>query len=234
MKKKRGVLSFICGLMTLCIVVTWILMPMNTQAMSKKRKAMKAYKKYLSETWLKYYDVDGKEYEDAFDEEGQITVYAYAPKVKFAVAYINKDKTPELILNIGDSLNTDNVLGNHPYGQLYTYKSGKVRCLGGFSLFEPSKSKYYKKKNLIADYAFDDATDHDIQYFGISGNKIKFKLIKSYVTKNSIEYYDWANGYKHISKKQFNKKLKKLKRNKKSSKFKWHSNTPSKRRKYLK
>ena len=140
-------------------------------------------------------------------------------------------------------LNTDNVIAEHPCGQLYTYKSGKVKCLGGFSLWEPSKSKYYKKKNLIADYAYSDASDHDIQYLGMSGNKIKLKLIKSYYTKEtmegfdmkkSIEYYDWTNGNEEISKKQFNKRLKKLKGNKRSSKFKWHKNTKKNRKKYLK
>ena len=247
MKTGKKLLGIISGLMVLCIVFAWM-MPMQTQAASKKRKAMKAYKKYLSQTWLKYYDFDGKEYEDAYDDDddgdgGMIEVYAYAPNVKFATAYINKDKIPELIVYVGDSLNTDNVIAEHPCGQLYTYKSGKVKCLGGFSLWEPSKSKYYKKKNLIADYAYSDASDHDIQYLRMSGNKIKLKLIKSYYTKEtmeefdmkkSIEYYDWTNGNEEISKKQFNKRLKKLKGNKSSSKFKWHKNTKKNRKKYLK
>ena len=234
-ENQKNLLRIISELMTLCIVFAWM-MPMQTQAMSKKRKAMKAYRKYLSQTWLKYYDLDGKEYKVSIDEDWTgdlIPVYAYAPKVKFAAAYINKDKIPELIVYIGDSLNA-NVSWEHPYGQLYTYKSGKVKCLGGFSLWKPSKSKYYKKKNLIADYAFDDSEDHEIQYFGIRGNKIESKLIKAYLTENSIEYFTWRDVFVNISKKQFNKKLKKLKGNKRSSKFKWHKNTKKNRKKYLK
>ena len=44
--KLTGIIS---GLMILCIVLAWM-MPMQTQAVSQKRKAMKAYKKYLSQT----------------------------------------------------------------------------------------------------------------------------------------------------------------------------------------
>ena len=51
-KKLTGIIS---GLMILCIVLAWM-MPMQTQAVSQKRKAMKAYKKYLSQKMLKYYD----------------------------------------------------------------------------------------------------------------------------------------------------------------------------------
>ena len=238
MKTGKKLLGIISGLMILCIVLAWM-MPMQTQAVSQKRKAMKAYKKYLSQKLLKYYDIDGDQYEYEEDEEltsdepgDLITVYAYARKVKFATAYIDNDKIPELIVYIGNSLNAD-VLGDHPYGQLYTYKAGKVKCLGGFSLWKPSKSKYYKKNNLIADYAF-DSSDHRIEYLKIRGDFIDLKLWKSYITKDSIEYYYWNDRTEEISKKQYNKKLEKLKGNNKSSKFKWHKNTKKNRKKYLK
>ena len=236
MRKREKLIGLIFGFITFCIVFAWM-MPMQTQAISQKRKAMNAYKKYLSKTWLKHYNADGEEYKDDYYDDGsgnQIKVYAYAPKVKFAVAYINKDKIPELIVYTNGALNTDKVLGDRPEGQLYTYKSGKVICLGGFSLWKPSKSRYYKKRNLIADYAYSDTIDHEIQYFEMGREILIFKLTKSYVTKNSIEYLDWANAAIPLSKEQFNKKLKKMVGNKKPSKFKWHKNTKKNRKKYLK
>ena len=182
-------------------------------ATSTKTKAMKAYNTFLSRKTVKV---------------ANDTVPS--AKVKFAIAYIDNDDVPELI-----------VRGTHTYSiglqsgkptdhgfQVYTFKNGKVKKTGLFYAIDKidpgidaSITKYYKKKNCVIaveNYSGDKYTD-------IRGKVSLIKFNDSFYT---------GNRDKKITKKEFAKTLKKIVGSKKATTVKYYKNTKANRKKILK
>ena len=133
-------------------------------------------------------------------------------KLSFATAYINKDSVPELIVK------------DKGYFAIYTYKNGKVKTLLPVDTMG-ALTKYYPKKNYIV---IDHTNMNDIMYQTLSGAKRLRIFLGTRFKINAKE------EYKELTKKQFQKELKKIVGSTKAKKPKFYRNTKTNRKKHLK
>lgn len=214
MKKMKywrpAVLFMLVLLVTIC--------PMEAQAASKKTKAIKAYKAMLSEKTMRW---------------GLDTYYKAVPtdKCSFTIAYIDNDSVPELIVYSG--------YVSRPAGNMliYTYRNGKAQVVKntvtGRYYADGGEFSYYRKKGIfISCYCAGGVTDN---YCRMSRNKAGYKLKADNSLMYGKSYYRCAGEkMKKITKKDFDKALKKLVGSKKKTTAKFYKNTASNRKKYLK
>ena len=199
--------DWLCFLFLLAVFMT---VPcVKAGAAPAKTKALKAYGEFLSKKtvrWDSYYDK------------------LPAKECRFAVAYIDKDNIPELIL-----YNT-NVTHVSRFGRLYTYKNGKVKCVGAVDI-DGGKCYYYKKKGIfVGEYVMGGISN---AYLKLSNGKISSKLVKRKKmdgVSNGTYYYD---PQKEITKSSFNKRLKSLVGTTKRTTVKFYKNTGANRKKIL-
>ena len=148
-------------------------------------------------------------------------------RLKFTSAYINNDNIPELSIYGDFEAGTQGPI--YPDAQVYTWRNRDLRYLGGLSLYSTSKPGYYKKKGIIEDYAYNDNSHHDINYYKMKRNSLKrLSIYKRYPFRKKAHYLKWTG--KRISKKAFKEKLKKYIGKRKIKHFKWHKNTPKNRK----
>lgn len=186
----------------------------TVQAATKKSKAITEYKKFLSQNSVKY---DNETYN--------------MKNCSFALAYVDKDSVPELILyNVED---TDHAVG---YGKLYTYRKGKVQLVKGLQI-NGSKFYYYKKTGIyLDDYS---GMGYKTKWYNKLG-KGNSKTVLTISEELSDENRDgklskgYSNSKVKLTKKKFNKKLKKYVGKKKKKVVKFRKNTRANRVKYLK
>lgn len=217
MKKTKGfrMVIMICIMAVLCAS-----MPVPANAASAKSKAMKAYKKFLAGSAVRWSDSSTK----------KDTVLS---KCTFALVYVDNNSVPELILGCGRNANSH----AQGYYKMYTYKNGKVtpvmNLMDGFA--------YYKKKGVCC--AFHSGTGgYETYYYKYSSGKSNGKLISVDRTPVSLtdpgwRYYNMKNNMlgSEISKASFNRQLKKLVgSSKKITKIKYYNNTAANRKKLLK
>lgn len=188
---------------------------MTTQAASQKTKAMRAYKKMMAKTSI--YKEDWK---------------MKTANCEFAVAYIDNNSVPELIV-----YNDTDIPHVGGYGMLYTYRGGKVRYVTGLTMDDKSSLGYYKKKGILTD-AYAQMGMKGEKYIRLKKAKVSSVLYKSYMMNG----YSWkldtcykyaSNRTVEISKKSFSKKLKSYIGSRKMTKFKFYANTAANRAKYL-
>lgn len=216
---------------SLFLVITVLVMSCfsikHVEAASQKSKAIKAYKQFLSKssiTWTEdYTDVPSSD-------------------CKFALVYIDKDSVPELVLKC------DGVSHAEGYYRLYTYKNGKVKELAWLK----DSFSYFKKKGVFRTTYGPMMGEQSFEYYKMSKSSYSYVggWIKSwwvngewrengpyeyhyYKAMNKVEDCNSART-KEISKKQFQKELKKLVKSTKESKAKLYSNTAKNRKKHLK
>ena len=138
------------GIIAMMVMVAVMLMPLGVQAASQKSMAIQAYKKFLSNATIPW--------EDDWNVR--------ASRCWFALAYIDNNNVPELI--VSNSLDVPHAGG---HGRIFTYKNGKVQRVADLYM-DNSKFSYYKKKGVYADsYAQGGVTN---TYYKLSGiTKIK-------------------------------------------------------------
>lgn len=196
----------------------------TSNAASSKTAALKAYKKLLSKSTFKWHHYNGYS-----------TVNS--SKLKFSLVYIDNNTVPELIVQNPEAAHYEGTY------HIYTYRNGKVKYVGDLM----DGVAYYKKTGIVrAHYGGTGGSCY--YYFKLSKGKLTYKLYKN----DEIEWQYDSNGdgklsvlyYKaksnkvgneqKISKAKFNAALKKLIKSKKLSKPKYHKNTSTNRKKYLK
>ena len=205
------------GIIAMMVMVAVMLMPLGVQAASQKSMAIQAYKKFLSNATIPW--------EDNWNVR--------ASRCWFALAYIDNNNVPELIVSNG--LDVPHAGGD---GRIFTYKNGKVQRVADLHM-DNSKFSYYKKKGVYADsYAQGGVTN---TYYKLSGiTKIKKLSVFKNVAKlawlpKGTSYYDISGAANvKISKKTFNKELKKLVGSRKITNVSLKKNTSSNRKRYLK
>ncbi len=182
----------------------------TSQAASNKTKALKAYKKMLSQTTI--------------DRNGWPIK---SKNCQFSIAYIDNDNVPELVL-----YNDQDVPHMGGYGTLFTYRKGKVQFVAEMNLDSSSLAGYYKKKGIYTSYYYQGGES-------ISYNKLS-KGASSTVLSQSrrligLKMGPWSyrKNITDITKKQFTKQLKKYVGSKKITKFKFYKNTAKNRKKYV-
>lgn len=111
------------------ILVLILLFATPTMAASKKKKALKAYAAFLSKPSIK---------------RGTWPTL-YTKNCRFAIAYIDNNNTPEMVLYHEDSC--------HALGwlSLYTFRGGKVSLVGYMYGDYLATLGYYKKTGFILD-----------------------------------------------------------------------------------
>lgn len=214
MKKKKRMTRI-----TAFVVIFVLCVSLGTmsEATSAKSKAMKAYKKYLSGTYV------------TWDDKRVSSANCY-----FTIAYVDNNKVPELIIR-------NDVENSHGpgYGIICTYKNGKVKIVDRLHL-EDGKFAYYKKTGIVEDSVYYGRVITMV--YKLSGIKFTEKLGKEVADDYWRQFYpNWYGKYVkgkstpiEISKKQYNKKLKKLTKGKKRTKAKVYKNTAKNRNKILK
>lgn len=205
----------------LLLLAVSILPSMQAQAASQKTKALKAYKKLLSQ---------GKTpWEESTPMSGS----------QFAIVYLDNNNVPELIIK------NENVPRYARPGRLYTYAKGKVVEVGILYLdkldkvMDKSPFSYYKKTGIYG-YGCYEMGYCTKNYYKMSGTKSSHTgLTNTYYTsdyynssyRNKVEY---KVNNKTASKSAFTKKLKKLTKSKKVTTPKFYKNTKANRNRYLK
>lgn len=225
-KMRKNFVRIMLGILLLsCICI----LEQPVQAASQKSKALKAYKTFLSKNTVTWHSYSSKKIN--------------LQKCKFALAYIDKDSVPELILN---SAGNENCHADGYY-ELYTYKNGKVKfvtnLMDGFSC--------YKKKGVFC--AVHEGTGgYESYYYQFSKGKAFYKLYRMSEKKSNVDinqdgwigvYYkkvtkartpQYESSTVKVSKSAFNKELKKIVGNAKNKTVKYYPNTAKNRTKHLK
>lgn len=200
MKKLLSI--FICATIVFSVTIVYPAQKNTVYAVSKKTKAMRAYKKFLK---------------------------SRSSRDKFAIAYIDNNNVPELILN---RINTGSRIEG--FGDLYTYKSGKMIKLNGYLYYDRTRFKYYKKIGIyIDDDSYQSCTID--AFYRLKGKKVTVKARKE--TVDPMTGYGGTHYYigdKKSSKAKFKAYIKKITKGKKIKKASFHSNNAKNRNKYLK
>ncbi len=202
--KKRLSVRWIVSLVLLLVCVS--IMPTQAKAASKKKQAILAYKDFLSQSDIPW----GENW----------TVH----NVKFALVYVDKDNTPELLLETygKDAIHMAGFL------RLFTYKNGKVVDVATI----PDGFAYYKKTGVFeSTYTMGGVTK---SYVKMSGTKCETKIYTTQYLMTQMKKQYYAAENKTLSKKAFNKRLKKLVKSKRKVTPKLFENTEVNRKKHLK
>lgn len=163
----------ILAIFMMVLTITFTISPAKAHAAGKadnKAKAMKAYKTYLTKV--------RKEHPDS----------------KFALAYIDKDKTPELFVLYKNPLEKD---GSHPLLlgtlNLYTFKSNKVKAIDVGNIFsshghwfyqKPSHGYLYSPKSTKLEYYKNTGTYRTFRNEGVDDITDYYSMNRK-LTKNS-------------------------------------------------
>ena len=195
------------------LVMLTILLALPVQAkVSTKSKALKAYKKMLAGSRVQW------------DVNSSWSVSTSG--VQFAIAYIDKNTVPELILYSG---NVPHIAG---YGFLYTYKNGRAVPVGNVNIDD--KIAVYKKKGILVE-VYDQGGYTTRNYVLLSGTTKQTVLKESRSMSGAKTYYSVSNGRSAgISKKEFKKALRDYIGSKKQTKVTFYKNTASNRKQRIK
>ncbi len=207
MEKKMGNKK---GILLLFLMLVLAALPLNAQAASQKTKAIKAYTKMMSKSTMRW---------------GADTYYTKVPtkNCEFAIAYIDNDSVPELIVR-----NTRDITHIAGFGVVYTYRNGKVQVVKNIHIDD--KFYYYKKKGVFVSMYVSGGTAES--YWTLSKGKAVCRLSKEY--RMIDRKYTYYAASKKTSKKKFNAALKKLVGSKKKTAVKFYKNTAAARKKYMK
>lgn len=225
MKTQKHILQVFC-LSAVLLLTTLLVHGENVQAASAKTKALKAYGKLMAKS--------------------KTADFTQNSSSSFALAYIDNDKIPELIIQ---NFYGGMIKGNYA---VYTYRNGKVKRVAGPDTLGTSIS-YYKKKGVIRGSLWYTVPmggpGEGTTYCQMKKGKIVSILKKEVFEPNeaygrtkteSSWFYDTSgkgNKFKSLSKKSFNSKLKKMTGSKKPTtlkSIKFYENTAANRKKYLK
>lgn len=211
MKRRKGYL--------LCLVLLLLcLLPLPAQAASKKSKALKAYRNFLSGEKVAW-DVGVSSYKVS------------ASQCYFALAYVDGDSVPELII-YNDSGEVPHIAG---YGRMFTYRGGKLKSVASLDMNKGRQLTYYKKKGIFTDIYVGSGIVRTA-YKRLSGASVKTEILqfKSLMSKTK-GYTQYVDGTaKSITKKAFNSARKQLIKGAKKTNAAFYSNTAANRSKYLK
>ena len=220
--RKNGLLRILQFMLILTLVVAMI-PAVSGEAASTKSKALAAYKKKLSKSTVTVLPRGKK----VIDIDDNYVTYKSSKKVnvKFALAYIDNNNVPELILQ-------DDHYG---YG-VWAYRHGKVTCVHWEDSYGDPYG-YYRKKGIYEDKTYTEGSPFYKHFYKYKSGKMTQKLGKFVFQEGEPEaeyYIHSGSSSREVSKSTFRKKLKSYVGSTKVTKFKMHKNTSKNRKKYLK
>lgn len=116
----------------------------------------------------------------------------------FAIAYIDNDSVPELVV-----FNNRDIPHVSGYGMIYTWRNGKVVYAGGMVLDNKGEAGYYKKKGIYTDI-YSHQGRKGVSYQRLKKGTSSGVLYKEYVIKGK----NWKlSGYKKITGNKANVKI---------------------------
>lgn len=186
--------------------------PAEVHAASQKAKAVKAYKNMLSKQIIHWGD----------NKDFDIPV----KNCVFATVYIDKDSVPELIVHSPDIPHWSDC------SVLYRYKNGKVQEVKSFS--SDDRFSYYKKKGVFVGSDLSSGIYKSVYYQMAEGKAAAKLTMNKNVGGIGGKWTKYYSGKKQLTKRQFNKSLKKMAGSRKQTKVKLHKNTARNRSRYLK
>ena len=178
------------------------------------------------------------------DGEATYSKKSSAANVSFALAYIDNDSIPELIIKTRDNLidTYSNSKVSYSLMAVFTWKDGKIyRVAYGYNEGDetPLFRGYYKKKGIFVERRFycgyhSSLQDHQHtdSYYKLSGTKASIQLMYSYWI-DKTNYYVGA-GDKEVNKSTFQSKLKAITGGAAISTVTFRKNTAGNRKTYLK
>lgn len=214
----------VIGFLLAFAMVLALVPPVQGEAASTKSKALSAYKKLLSKSTVAVLPKGKK----VMDRNDDYVTYKSSKRsnVKFAIAYIDNDNVPELILE-------DDYYG---YG-VWRYKSGKVQCVQWGDTYDEPYG-YYKKKSIYVDTGYTEGTPFYRHYYSYKNGKMTKKLYWFVWYEDSDDPDDstpeYYIGKTQVSKSKFEKKLKSYVGSTKITKINLKKNNSANRKKYLK
>lgn len=225
--KTRKVSGFVLLLMLLLLLTD-----VHPQAASAKKKALKAYKAFLSKKTVTV--IPNKTV--LAEDDGFTIRYKPTPagKVRFAIAYLDNNSIPELLV-LESSHKYDS--GSQGLG-IFTWKNKKVVRVGylvggagvAYSYFSPKSIGYYNRRALMIQSDVSEGVYST--YYKLKNGKLKMEIYKAdYYGEVS---YGRGASYKELSRKQFNRLIRRLTKGKKMKKLVFRANTPANRKSYLK
>ena len=152
----------------------------------KQKKAIKAYRKFLSKKKITWHCKSGK------------TKKVSAKSYNFTIAFVERGKAPLLVINGMDRSSNDHSDG---YVNVYTYKKGKMKLIitdDNFSFFKnkgviglpiprSEDMGYYRIKNAKLTYVGNrPASVRGAKELWSTGHPITKKNIKKYITKKYL------------------------------------------------
>lgn len=217
MKKLKSLL-----LIAMCVVLIAPTMCMNASAATKRQKAMAAYRKWLSGS--KICVLKGGNM--CVTSSGSFTTYrgTKASNVKFAIANIDDDGIPELILYTNR--------GKVGLYGILTYKNGKV-CRVYSSDGQSKLLRYYKGTGIVFNRTFPDEDTSmcwEETYGKMNGSRLIKDAYRVFVNApmGNLRMYNVNN--KESDKKDFYSTLNKELRGTRGTQFKFYQNTAANRR----
>lgn len=211
MKKKYTL--FTC----LFIFMLVLSLPLTASAASNKKKAVKAYKKFLSKSTI------------TLTRPSKTKVNS--KKIKFATAYLDGDNIPELIID------RTATLAKMPWGSpqfspnayaVFTYKKGKVKQIG-YANSNYQVTQYYKNKGIFKQTGTTYIDEGKVQaetFYKINGNKST-----NFATREGASYF--LNGTS-VDKNTFDAGINSYTGGASPTALKFYKNTKSNRNKKIK
>lgn len=211
MKKRLKLLLFMTMVMLLCAL------PLSASAASKKTKALKAYASYLSKSSITL----------TTHTMGRTRTAPWKTKdLKFAIAYLDNDNIPELILT-PKALPSIGIM-------TFTYKNGKVKMTGDLLSGKSDgheKFYYYKKKSGVAK----DNGEGWFEYYLYKSGSSGFRYFAEEDAEHNLYRKLMPNGeVSECRKSSFNSIIKRKLGTTKKTAFVFYNNTKQNRAKYLK
>ncbi len=194
-------------LMKRTLIITLIIMLMltvPTLAASKKKKALKAYRKYMSKSMITVKDNGVK---------------TRVNPEQFAVIKLNGDKVPELVTLSNSRL------------YFFCYKKGKIRQIGDTGQFT-SGAYYYPGKQLLKNSFFAGVGVSSEVYIQVNVKKGKMTSLGTAIF--GMNFRDYYIQSRQVSYSSYSSYIRKLTGSVREKEIRFIQNTKKNRRQYLK
>ena len=185
-------------------------------AVTPKQEALNAYNRWLSGAKVQVMP-------KGFDElDGVLYTPTPASQTRFAIAYINNDSIPELIVQTSDGV----------YQSILTYRNGKIVRIDSSHIVTGLTKGYYSKTGVFVNLS--KYFGHRYMMMGTSGVTERFSILTSVTPK---EYYYNAKNGKSIPLKnhtELKNKLMTFTKGKALTPVKYYANNAANRKNILK
>ena len=215
-------------LLLIVLVLALFVPAANGYALTQKQKAINAYKTMLSKSKVSILS-SGTEYYDKKQGKGVIYKPTDSSKVQFAIAYIDNNDVPELIVKRSDGLYA-----------IFTYKNNQIHRIKKGNTWDRVVGYYNKTGGYKVYYSTEGANYYNEYYQLTSSGTTKKFMKKVFVDPTTgkeyhVDYSAFNKGMPFdISYASFKSRFIALTKSKTLTGVKYHSNNATNRKNYLK